>query len=186
MTPRQFLGKELCRARVAAGFSSQQALADHLQFERTTVAKVESGDRALPALRATAVEPFPWFGRKSDRRIFAAIAVSISRSLRAQIVQFCWQSDSGRCSLQHLAMLGGCLWNPVPVKAMHGTFFILMTEECGVWLIKYGVSPRHTAKPLADEAIDHADRPIPYGQLRQATTCQRRPACDPADPRATA
>lgn len=45
MTPRQFLGKELCRARLAAGFSSQQALADQLQFERTTVAKVESGDR---------------------------------------------------------------------------------------------------------------------------------------------
>lgn len=45
MTPRQFLGRELCRARVAAGFSSQQALADHLGFERTTVAKVESGDR---------------------------------------------------------------------------------------------------------------------------------------------
>jgi len=45
MTPRQFLGKELCRARVAAGFSSQQALADQLRFERTTVAKVESGDR---------------------------------------------------------------------------------------------------------------------------------------------
>ena len=45
MTPRQFLGKELCRARLAAGFSSQQALADHLKFERTTVAKVEAGER---------------------------------------------------------------------------------------------------------------------------------------------
>jgi transcriptional regulator with XRE-family HTH domain len=45
MTPREFLGKELCLARIAAGFSSQQALADHLGFERTTVAKVESGDR---------------------------------------------------------------------------------------------------------------------------------------------
>ncbi len=45
MTPRQFLGKELCRARVAAGFSSQQALADHLGFERTTIAKVEAGER---------------------------------------------------------------------------------------------------------------------------------------------
>jgi transcriptional regulator with XRE-family HTH domain len=45
MTPRRFLGKELCRARLAAGFSSQQALADHLGFERTTVAKAESGDR---------------------------------------------------------------------------------------------------------------------------------------------
>lgn len=45
MTPRQFLGKELCRARVAAGFSSQQALAAHLGFERTVVAKAEAGDR---------------------------------------------------------------------------------------------------------------------------------------------
>src|ERR1039457_3175441 len=45
MTPRQFLGKELCRARVAEGFSSGQALADHLGFERTTVAKAESGER---------------------------------------------------------------------------------------------------------------------------------------------
>ena len=45
MTPREFLGKELCRARLAAGFSSQQALADHLGFERTVIAKTESGDR---------------------------------------------------------------------------------------------------------------------------------------------
>jgi transcriptional regulator with XRE-family HTH domain len=45
MTPRQFLGKELCRARLAAGFSSGQALAEHLGFERTTVAKAESGER---------------------------------------------------------------------------------------------------------------------------------------------
>ena len=45
MTPRQFLGKELCRARVAAGFSSQQALADHLGFERTVIAKAEAGER---------------------------------------------------------------------------------------------------------------------------------------------
>jgi transcriptional regulator with XRE-family HTH domain len=45
MTPRQFLGHELCRARVAAGFSSQQALADHLGFERTVIAKAESGER---------------------------------------------------------------------------------------------------------------------------------------------
>lgn len=45
MTPRQFLGKELCRARVAAGFSSGQVLAEHLGFERTTVAKAESGER---------------------------------------------------------------------------------------------------------------------------------------------
>jgi transcriptional regulator with XRE-family HTH domain len=45
MTPKEFLGKELCLARIAAGFSSQQALADHLGFERTVIAKAESGDR---------------------------------------------------------------------------------------------------------------------------------------------
>jgi transcriptional regulator with XRE-family HTH domain len=45
MTPRQFLGKELCLARLAAGFSSGQALADHLGFERTVIAKAESGER---------------------------------------------------------------------------------------------------------------------------------------------
>lgn len=57
MTPRQFLGKEICRARVAAGFSSQQALADHLGFERTVIAKAESGDRVPsdPVLTAWAV-----------------------------------------------------------------------------------------------------------------------------------
>ena len=45
MTPRQFLGKELCRARVKSGFSSGQALAEHLGFERTVIAKAESGER---------------------------------------------------------------------------------------------------------------------------------------------
>jgi len=56
MTPRQFLGKELCRARVAAGLSSQQVLADHLGFERTVIVKAESGDRVPsdPVLTARA------------------------------------------------------------------------------------------------------------------------------------
>jgi len=43
--PRAFLGEELARARMAAGFSSQQALADHLGFDRSVVGKAESGDR---------------------------------------------------------------------------------------------------------------------------------------------
>jgi transcriptional regulator with XRE-family HTH domain len=45
MTPRQYLGRELARARVAAGYKSQQALADHLGFDRTVISKAESGDR---------------------------------------------------------------------------------------------------------------------------------------------
>lgn len=43
--PRAFLGRELRRARVTAGFSSQEALAARLGFDRTVIAKAETGDR---------------------------------------------------------------------------------------------------------------------------------------------
>jgi transcriptional regulator with XRE-family HTH domain len=43
--PRAFLGRELRRARVAAGFSSQETLAARLGFDRTVIAKAETGDR---------------------------------------------------------------------------------------------------------------------------------------------
>jgi transcriptional regulator with XRE-family HTH domain len=43
--PAAFLGDELRRARVAAGFSSQDALAAKLGFDRTVVAKAETGQR---------------------------------------------------------------------------------------------------------------------------------------------
>ena len=52
--PRAFLGEELARARAAAGFSSQQALADQLGFDRSVIGKAESGDRppTLDVLRS--------------------------------------------------------------------------------------------------------------------------------------
>jgi transcriptional regulator with XRE-family HTH domain len=40
-----FLGDELRRARLASGFSSQEALAAKLGFDRTVVAKAETGER---------------------------------------------------------------------------------------------------------------------------------------------
>jgi transcriptional regulator with XRE-family HTH domain len=43
--PAAFLGAELRRARVAAGFSSQDVLAARLGFDRTVVAKAETGER---------------------------------------------------------------------------------------------------------------------------------------------
>jgi len=43
--PAAFLGDELARARMAAGFSSQQALADHLGFDRSVIGKAETGNR---------------------------------------------------------------------------------------------------------------------------------------------
>jgi transcriptional regulator with XRE-family HTH domain len=43
--PAVFFGKELQRARVAAGFKSQDALAVRLGFDRTVITKAESGRR---------------------------------------------------------------------------------------------------------------------------------------------
>jgi transcriptional regulator with XRE-family HTH domain len=43
--PAAFLGRELKRARQAAGFSSQDALAAQLGFDRSVVTKAETGDR---------------------------------------------------------------------------------------------------------------------------------------------
>lgn len=43
--PAAFLGSRLRRARISAGFSSQEALAAKLGFDRTVVAKAETGER---------------------------------------------------------------------------------------------------------------------------------------------
>ena len=43
--PRAFLGAELRRARVAAGYSSQETLAAKLGFDRTVITKAETGER---------------------------------------------------------------------------------------------------------------------------------------------
>jgi transcriptional regulator with XRE-family HTH domain len=43
--PKAFLGRELARARKAASFSSQDTLAARLGFDRTVIAKAETGDR---------------------------------------------------------------------------------------------------------------------------------------------
>jgi transcriptional regulator with XRE-family HTH domain len=44
-SPPAFLGDELRRARLAAGYSSQEALAAKLGFDRTVIAKAETGER---------------------------------------------------------------------------------------------------------------------------------------------
>ena len=44
-SPPAFLGAELRRARMAAGFSSQEPLAARLGFDRSVVAKAETGER---------------------------------------------------------------------------------------------------------------------------------------------
>jgi transcriptional regulator with XRE-family HTH domain len=44
-SPAAFFGAELRRARVAAGFSSQDALAARIGFDRSVIAKAETGER---------------------------------------------------------------------------------------------------------------------------------------------
>ena len=51
--PRAFLGRELRYGRVAGGFSSQEALAARLDFDRTVIAKAETGDRPPTAVVAS-------------------------------------------------------------------------------------------------------------------------------------
>jgi ribosome-binding protein aMBF1 (putative translation factor) len=50
--PKVFLGEKLRRARIAAGFSSQDALAAKLGFDRTVITKAETGDRVPTPRRA--------------------------------------------------------------------------------------------------------------------------------------
>ena len=55
--PAAFLGDELRRARLAAGFSSQDALAARLGFDRTVITKAETGERPADHRRAGRVVP---------------------------------------------------------------------------------------------------------------------------------
>ena len=54
--PAGFLGAELRRARVAAGFSSQEALAARLGYDRSVIAKAETGERPPSPEVADAIE----------------------------------------------------------------------------------------------------------------------------------
>ena len=54
--PAAFLGAELRRARVAAGFASQEALATRLGYDRTVIAKAETGERPPTPEVADALE----------------------------------------------------------------------------------------------------------------------------------
>ncbi len=54
--PKVFLGEELRRARLAAGFSSQEALAAKLGYDRSVIAKAETGERPPSAEVADALQ----------------------------------------------------------------------------------------------------------------------------------
>jgi transcriptional regulator with XRE-family HTH domain len=69
--PRAYLAKKQRRARVAAGFSSQDALAAALGFDRSVVTKAESGDR-VPSVEVLAA----WCAACGmDEELFQGLAV---------------------------------------------------------------------------------------------------------------
>jgi transcriptional regulator with XRE-family HTH domain len=74
--PKACLGKMLKRARVKSGFSSQEAFAAKLGFDRTVVTKAESGDRVPSADVLTA-----WCGECGlDEDHFADVAALARRA----------------------------------------------------------------------------------------------------------
>lgn len=74
--PAAFLGAELRRARLAAGFASQDALAAQLGFDRTVITKAETGDRPPTAEVLTA-----WCAAcQLDGDLFARLAVLAKRA----------------------------------------------------------------------------------------------------------
>lgn len=75
-SPAAFLGGELRRGRIAAGFASQDALATRLGFDRTVVAKAETGDRP-PSVDVLAV----WCDAcQLDPEMFGRLAVLARRA----------------------------------------------------------------------------------------------------------
>lgn len=59
-----WLGEEVRRARLAAGFKSQEALARKLGFERTVIAKIETGERPpSPEVASALLTLFPNLGK---------------------------------------------------------------------------------------------------------------------------
>src|ERR1700678_4628228 len=54
--PASFLGAELRRARLPAGYSSQEALAARLGYDRSVIAKAETGERPPSPEVADAIE----------------------------------------------------------------------------------------------------------------------------------
>jgi len=86
-TDAAFLGSELKRARIAAGITSQDELAKRLGFERTSIAKIETGERLpSPEVAAAYGREFPALGGWSSggRTTSAALAVrSLGSSARS-------------------------------------------------------------------------------------------------------
>lgn len=109
--PKVFLGEQLRRARVAAGFSSQDALAARLGFDRTVITKAETGERVpTPDVLAAWCEACGL-----DARLFADIA-ELARSSDGPVPTWFegWLEAEGAAHMLRY-------WSPIIVPAIFET-----------------------------------------------------------------
>ena len=128
--PAAFFGDELARARLAAGFSSQQALADHLGSDRSVIGKAETGERP-PTADVLAV----WAKAcGADAELFGRMATlarradgPIPRWFETWLAAECGRkrpcsstghlSSCPRCSIPPVMLVRSC-WLLRPIQAM--------------------------------------------------------------------
>jgi transcriptional regulator with XRE-family HTH domain len=147
-SPAAFLGGELRRARLAAGFSSQDALATRLGFDRSVITKAETGDRPPTADVLAA-----WCEACDlDREMFGRLAVLARRADGVVPTWFEGWLEAER-EAQELR-----IWSPVLVPGLLQTAdyaqAIFLTEE----------DDEDEASKLADARLERQvilDRPDP-------------------------
>jgi transcriptional regulator with XRE-family HTH domain len=130
--PKALLGKRLRRGRVAAGFTSQEALAAKLGFDRTVVVKAETGDRPpTDAVLAAWVEAC-----SLDAELFTELA-ELARSADGPVPT--WFEDYLEAEREALTLR---VWQPVIIPGL------LQTPEYARALFLAAQSD------TSDEAID--------------------------------
>lgn len=130
--PKALLGKRLRRGRIAAGFTSQDALAARLGFDRTVVVKAETGDRPpTDAVLAAWVEAC-----SLDAELFAELA-ELARSGGGPVPT--WFEDYLEAEREALTLR---IWQPVIIPGL------LQTAEYARALFLAAQSD------TSDEAID--------------------------------
>jgi transcriptional regulator with XRE-family HTH domain len=106
--PKALLGKRLRRGRVAAGFTSQEALAAKLGFDRTVVVKAETGDRPpTDAVLAAWVEAC-----SLDAELFTELA-ELARSADGPVPT--WFEDYLEAEREALTLR---VWQPVIIPGL--------------------------------------------------------------------
>lgn len=147
--PAVWLGKELKRARLEAGFATQEALAAHLGFDRTVVVKAETGNSGPPSDNVVAA----WCQATGlDSRLFSGFA-QVARRADGPVPRW-FESWLDAEDAAHTLRL----WQPVLVPGL------LQTMEYARALFLYSgmdedTAGQHVRVRLERQAI--LDRPDP-------------------------